>query len=371
MSRTIALLVARVLGGVRNGLKLPTPPGVGDSACRPRKFPRIVPSTCNNARTNVTRLGIAGGVLPLLSRSAVRSARLNRLKRRECLMSRSIALLVAPVVGGGCNGLEPLTSPRVGEPACRPRKFPRVLPHRPRCMAVGLLLAIILCSGCERESRNTPSPTAPSPTAPSGPSLAAVQIEGRVIDADFEKPIPGAHITTLDVCYPEVGCRRVDPPYSAVANEQGIFRLTANLPQDWNELSLKVENPGFDPARMSLRPESATNVVLRAYPAITIRAGESVQLRVLFQETCTFADDEIACRRIGVEAAAGELINLEVLPQTQDVVGVMAEPFPLSLLPLQTRLTVSGGAAWIVRSRFDGMGVASSGTGIVTVVARR
>ena len=53
------------------------------------------------------------------------------------------------------------------------------------------------------------------------------------------------------------------------------------------------------------------NAVLRAYRAITIRPGESVQLRVLFQETC--ADESIPCRRIIVEAAADELINLEVL----------------------------------------------------------
>ena len=74
----------------------------------------------------------------------------------------------------------------------------------------------------------------------------------------------------------------------------------------------------------------------------------------------------VPCRRIVVEAAADELINLEVFPvQTQDVFSVMVEPFPFSIPPLQTRLAVRGGAAWIVRS------TASSGTAMVTVVARR
>ena len=123
-----------------------------------------------------------------------------------------------------------------------------------RHAAVGLLLAIIVCGGCERESR-IPLLYTPSPTAPSGPPLAAAQIEGRVIDADLEKPIPGAHITTVDVCHPG-RCGPVDQPYSTVANEQGMFRLTANLPQDWEELMLKVVSPGFEPTEMYLQSRS-------------------------------------------------------------------------------------------------------------------
>ena len=229
-----------------------------------------------------------------------------------------------------------------------------------RHAAVGLLLAIVVCGGCERESR-IPALNTPLPTAPSRP-LAAAQIEGRVIDADLEKPMPGAHITTVQVCYPG-RCGQPDQPYSTVADEHGMFRLTANLPHDWENLRLKVVNPGFEPTEMYLKPESAMNAVLRAYRAITIRPGESVQLRVLFQETCAF--ESIPCRRIIVEAAVDELVNLEVLPvQAQDSFGVMVE-FPINLPPLQTRLAVRGGAVWIVRS------AASSGTGMVTVVARR
>jgi hypothetical protein len=239
----------------------------------------------------------------------------------------------------------------------------------PRNSALGrlpLLLAVVVCGACEREPRIPPmsasSPTAPSP-GPSGPTLVAAQIEGRVIDADLEEPIPGARVTTVQVCYPG-RCGPADQPYSTVANENGMFRLTANLPQDWGELRLKVTNPGYEPTEMYLRPESAMNAVLRAYRAITIRSGESVHLRVLFQESCAF--ESIPCRRIIVEASAGELIDLEVSPvETRDLFGVMVEPFPISLPPLQTQLTVRGGATWIVRS------AASSGTGMATVVARR
>jgi hypothetical protein len=150
-----------------------------------------------------------------------------------------------------------------------------------------------------------------------------------------------------------------------------MFRLTANLPQDWTELRLEVVNPGFEPTTNLLKAESAMNAVLRAYRAITVRPGESVQLRVLFQGTLCVASswldgDSIPCRRIIVEVSADEAINLEVFPlQAQDAFGVMVEPFEFPIPPLQTRLTVRGGAAWIVRS------AASSGTGMVTVVARR
>ena len=223
-----------------------------------------------------------------------------------------------------------------------------------------LLLAVVICGACEREPPS--APTAPSP-GPSGPTLIAAPIEGRVIDADLKEPIPGARVTTVQVCYPG-RCGPVDQPYSTVANEKGMFRLTANLPQDWVEVMLKVTNHGYEPTEMYLHHESATNAVLRAYRAITIHSGESVQLRVLFQESCAF--ESIPCRRIFVEASAGELIDLEVSPvETRDLFGVMVEPFPISLPPLQTQLTVRRGAAWIVRS------VASSGTGVATVVARR
>jgi hypothetical protein len=297
-------------------------PGCG-SATRGR-YARSAPAPRTSKASvfeNVHKMSTRSASWPVLVLS-VRSALLNRLKRWECLMSRTIALLVA----------------------------------------------IVVCGGCERESRipslDTPSPTAPSQSA-SRPVLASAQIEGRVIEADFENPIPGAHITTDWSCYQD-RCGPGNQPYSTVADEHGYFRLTANLPQDWSDLTLKVAHPGFEPAEFSLKPESARFAVLKAYRTITIRPGESVQLRVLhFQETC--AEESIACRRIMVEAPGDELINLEVVPvQSEDAFGVLVAPFPYSLPPLQTRLTVRRGAAWIVRTP-----AFMSGTGMVTVVARR
>ncbi len=238
-----------------------------------------------------------------------------------------------------------------------------------RQAAVGLLLAIVVSSACGRDSPNSPMPT---PTAPPAPLLTAAQIEGRVVDVDLEEPMPGAQVTAVSVCYSSTlapservsRCDAVDQPYSTTADEQGMFRLTANLPQDWYGLRLEVIKPGFEPATTPVPAESARNAVLRAYRSIRIRPGESVQLRVLFQETCAYED--IACRRINVEASPGEAIELEVLPlQAEDAFGVMVEPFPAHVDPLQTRLTVRSGDAWIVRSS------ASVGSGIVTVAARR
>jgi hypothetical protein len=232
---------------------------------------------------------------------------------------------------------------------------------------IALLIAIVVCCGCESESRiptlSTPLPTPSDP--PSHPPLAAAQIGGRVIEADFENPIPGAQITTVDVCYQD-RCERGDRPYGAVADEQGYFRLTANLPQDWSHLTLKVAKPGFEATQLTVRPDTAVFAVVKAYRLITIRPGESVQLHVLhFQETCS--EESIACRRIIVEAPADESIILEVFPvHTEDQFGVMVAPFPYSLPPLQTRLTVRRGNAFIVRSP-----ALMSGTGMVTVVARR
>lgn len=235
---------------------------------------------------------------------------------------------------------------------------------------IALLVVIVVCGGCERESPTpqlyAPSPSAPSPTAPSGPPpLAVAQIVGRVVDADFENPISGAHVTSDQVCYQDL-CVRLDQPYSTVADHDGYFRLSPDLPQDWRTLSLKAAKPGFEPAQVSIQPGVAHFAVLMAYRSITIRAGESVQLRVLhFQDTCT--EESIACRRISVDAPADESITLEVVPaQPEDAFGIIVTNVAYSLPPLQTRLTVRGGAAWIVRS--PGY---MAGTGVVTVTARR
>ena len=234
---------------------------------------------------------------------------------------------------------------------------------------VALLVAILVCGGCEGESR-IPTQYTPLPAAPSDPPLAAAQIVaaqigGRVIEADFENPVPGAHVTTADVCY-EDRCGPGEQPYSTVADEQGYFRLTANLPQGWRSLTLKVANPGVEPTQLTVRPDSAVFAVIKAYRLITIRPGESVRLRVLhFHDTCGM--DGIPCRRMSVESPADDWINLEVFPvDTQDVFGLMVGPLPLSLPPLQTRLTVRRGVVWIGRTL-----ALMSGTGMVTVVARR
>jgi len=166
------------------------------------------------------------------------------------------------------------------------------------------------------------------------------------------------------VCYQE-RCAPTDQPYSTVADEQGYFRLVASLPQDWKGVSLSVTHPGFEPARLSLNPETSRFAVLKAYRTITIRPGESVQLRVLhFQDTCT--EESVACRRIIVDAPADEPVILEVVPlQAEDSFGLLTVPIADSLPPLLTRLTVRRGAAWIARPP-----VFMSGTGMVTVVAR-
>ena len=231
---------------------------------------------------------------------------------------------------------------------------------------IALLIAIVVCCGCEAEPRiptlSTPVPTAPS-EPPSDPPLTAAQIGGRVIEADFENPIPGAHVTTADVCY-EDRCGPAGQPYSTVADEQGYFSLTANLPKDWRFLTLKVSSPGVEATQLTVRPDSAVFAVIKAYRLITIRPGESVQLRVLhFHDTCGM--DGIPCRRINVEAQADESIDLEVFPvQTDEVFGVTVT-FPFPQPSFQTRLTVRRGAAWIVRTL-----ALMSGPGMVTVVAR-
>jgi hypothetical protein len=239
-----------------------------------------------------------------------------------------------------------------------------MMPRNSVLGSLSVLLVMGISGACDHQSpippAIAPSPTAPSP-GPSAPTLVTAQIEGRVLDADLEEPIPGAQVTLANVCY--LGACTFKQPDSTTANEAGLFRLTATVPENWSAVVLKVTNPGYEPTEMYLGAGSALSAVLRVYRTITIRSGESVRLRVLDQGTCGF--ESIPCRRVFVQAGTREFVDLEVSAiDPSDQFGVMVEPIPFSLPPLPRQLTVAGGEVWVVRS------AGSPGSGVATVVAR-
>jgi hypothetical protein len=195
----------------------------------------------------------------------------------------------------------------------------------------------------------TAPPTTPSPS-PAGPTLVAAELVGRVIDAELEKPIPGAQITTVPrVCYPGRPCGPSVQLASTVADENGMFRLTANVPEDWGDLRLGVVASGYEPTGVYVSRTS--NRELRLLRTLTIRPGESIDMRV-FSGSYVCGYESHLCRRVFIESSGGS-IDLEVVPaDTERDVGLFLD-HPFSVTSFERRVTVSGGEVWIYAGRAE------------------
>jgi hypothetical protein len=189
-------------------------------------------------------------------------------------------------------------------------------------------------------------------------------VEGRVIDADDERSISGATVTTVQLCHPG-RCGSVDQSASTSTDENGMFVIAVNLPEDWESLLLDVTSErGYERVRTYVNRATVAEAVLRMYRTVTLHSGESVQLRVLYLQGCTFED--WPCRRIVLEASSNESTDLEVTARdSQDKVGLVVGEPPLLVEDPPRHVTMRGrGDIWILR------GISAS-EGWVTVAARR
>jgi predicted small lipoprotein YifL len=230
-------------------------------------------------------------------------------------------------------------------PICRRASFIKVMKIR----TLLILLVLSAAAGCGQPGNMV----GPTPPAPSGNAPHPTRVEGRVLDGDREGAVAGAVVTGLEVWGPDGKLAEL-PALSTTADDRGAFGFTANLPQGWFNLILRGTRDGYEPSQMAVRnPSVATAVVLWLQPRITIRAGESIQTRVLPDPQgwrgCGF--EYWSCRRFFVEPPSGESMDVEVAPADDQLVTLMVGPHashdPLTLFPNQRRVTVSGGEVWI------------------------
>ena len=202
---------------------------------------------------------------------------------------------------------------------------------------------VSLVWACNSASR--PTPYSPPPPPPAVETIA-VQVQGHVINDDRDEPIPGA-VVTINQILSGGGYRPPNESATATTDMKGEFLLTANLPADWREMRLGITQPGYEPTGIYIRPSEVTNAVLRVYPTLTIRPGESIATHVsLGSYVC--GDESVRCRRVVVESLPGESIDLEVSPaDRQEEIGLMADSVFFSFR-FERQVTVSRGVVWIV-----------------------
>ena len=140
-----------------------------------------------------------------------------------------------------------------------------------RSHVLTLILLWVVVGGCESKTDIPLSPTAPSPAG-----TVTVRVEGVVLDSDRDEPVSGVLITPGSVHDSGGHQARIDSP-SATTDANGVFALSADVPSDWRNLGLHFSRPGYEAGFTSVDP--AESVVLKLRPTLTIRAGESLQVR--------------------------------------------------------------------------------------------
>jgi hypothetical protein len=181
--------------------------------------------------------------------------------------------------------------------------------HRTSLPVVVGVIAILVVAACSPVTPTaTNAPAAGDPTS----RTVAVRLEGQVLDADRQQPIPGASVTTDSVLRASA-LTRVSLPASSVTDDSGRFVLNATLPADWSGVVLALARPGYEsPSAVYMTPTSGAETLLM-YPTVAIRSGQTIEVVVsLTNYVCGW--ESAVCRRLIVESPAGELIDVEVTP---------------------------------------------------------
>ena len=253
-----------------------------------------------------------------------------------------------------------LTGRRMHRPAAG-----RVMARR-RMRILPALVLVVCAAGLGCDQPLAPSPPSPPPESPNRPpGLVAASVSGEVIDADSGLPVAGAVVTIAHVRVVNGLGINVSSPdgagTSAVADGSGAFRLEPRVRDDWVSVVLNVTRDGYEPiVEWSFTPTTPTSAaVLMVYPTLTLRPGGFLQTRMSpISYACGW--ESYRCRRVLVESAPGESVEVELVPPTGPDNGLEPDDEPFPFTGYKRRVTVSGGAVWII-----------GGTSPVTLTARR
>lgn len=233
-------------------------------------------------------------------------------------------------------------------------------PNKTGVKARALLVVFVLAAaaGCEGDRTAPTSPTmTPDPTV-------TVRVQGKII-GERDEPIPGAVVAATEACAPDA-CIVVpgSPGVSQPTGVQGDFVLT-NVPLSGDrvngQVNVQVTKDGFEPTRTFVPSAEVSSAILRLLPKVTIRPGQSIETR-LFLGTFFCGDEGWICRRVFIESAPNESVDVEVFPADGQEVGLIVGPpltHPISPTPPRG-VTMTSGEVWLYGA-----------VGRVTVRARR
>ena len=182
-----------------------------------------------------------------------------------------------------------------------------------------------------------------------------VEFSGRVVNADTEDPVGNVRVSVGAVKFTaEAGFNIqpegwVLPTDSITSSGDGTFTLRVNVPRNWSSVDLKLTNPGYEAGGWHFEPSTAVaRAEIPVLPALVIRPGESIDVRVEpTVRRCAFAG-VFPCRGVMVEASQSEPVKLEIVSHDASkpmglVDDVWSEtPVPHLMVPPGTAVYVYG-----------------------------
>jgi len=246
--------------------------------------------------------------------------------------------------------------------------------------AIAVSACIVATLGCEGKELAAPD-LVPDPNlntvAVSTVAVSTVAFGGRVVDADTGRPVTNARVSLAAGSNIGGGLYAGSTQVFTTSGEDGTYALPLALPIGWRFVSLEFTSPAgyddtawtFEPAAPPCRAQTpcfaaADRPVIKMYPTLVIRPGESIDVRVDDVVRCGW-QGYMECRRVLVSASPDDAVELEIVPRDSSkpmalVVAFLHTPWVYEWDQSVRRVTLPPGAFVFV-----------AGTGSGTLTARR
>jgi hypothetical protein len=248
-------------------------------------------------------------------------------------------------------------------------------------MKLVVLVGILVACACDSPmpvaptSSPLPASTSTPPPVPTSSPLpvntVTIQLTGQVFDGDRQTPVQGALISLSSVDAPG-RIRKPLPVEEAgtITDRDGRFTFDTNLEEGWRAVAVSISRDGYDPLDTAYFPPRETNATLVVFPTLSLRSGESFEMRT-FLGALNCGDDGYYCRRVRINALASEAVDVEVTSVQNENVGISRTPVFFGA-PSERQITVAGNSeVWILALSVKPTGVYHVFQQRVTVIARR
>jgi hypothetical protein len=184
---------------------------------------------------------------------------------------------------------------------------------------IALSVCLVASGGCpdgDGISKNPLTPTTP---------LVTVELGGRLVNADDGSLLANVKVSVGAWAAPGTFNGPFPTQKTTTSGAAGTFTLSVSVPSAWTFIGLSFTGlAGYDDADQRFEPSAtpcrftpcwaaADRPTMGMYPTLTIRPGESIDVRVYPGVTmCAFAA-AFDCRRVVVEASPAGPVELEIV----------------------------------------------------------